>query len=182
MVYINKKWVATKRKKEIHMNATIYLIQKDIEHMFGTLIKIRKFEDVKDIATIDFKPYRSMVDSLLKTFDTLNKLYNYNILKENAEFSEYFYSSLVIEKDKLRDIITFCRDNQNQYRCLNDAYLKLIEKIDRIDKDRPAELKERFINIIIPKEVDISIAKIQQFVDMTLKTLPDGVKVKYSNC
>ena len=77
----------------------IKTIKEDIKYMLTELGNMRKAEIKKElenkalmngvstssakyyIYTKDFRPYRKMVDSLSKNYDSLNQFYKYNILK-----------------------------------------------------------------------------------------------------
>lgn len=102
-------------------------IKKDVEFLFEQLSSIRT-------SNTDFKPYRNTVDSLIKTFDSLNKLYNYNLSNEDTEYYNSFLSKLKNEAEELQNLKEIYKNNNSQFRCLNDAYLKLIEKIYQLEK------------------------------------------------
>jgi len=139
----------------------IKTIKEDITYMLAELGNIRKTEldnkfkneeNIKDLDKnspyystyiMDFRPYRDMVITLIKTYDNLNKMYNYNIFKEDRIFVEYFVSGLFIKSFRLHKLMEICKDNYNQYRCLSDAYVKLTEKICKIERDRPMEFKNK---------------------------------------
>jgi hypothetical protein len=140
----------------------IETIKKDITYMLKELGNIRKTEQDKvlknkemenidpkqlgyRIYTMDFRSYRKMVDALTKAYDNLNQMYKYNVLKGDGVFAEYFVSSLFIEADRLHKLMETCKKDYDLYRCMSDAYIKLTDKICKIESHRPMEIEIKSI-------------------------------------
>ena len=143
----------------------IKTIKEDIKYMLTELGNMRKVEINKDtknklmensglsqdavgyiVYIKDFRPYRKMVDSLSKLYDSLNQMYKYNMLKGDKEFVEYVVSSLFAESKELHKLMETCKEDYDQYRCMSDAYVKLTDKICRIERDKPNVVPEIKIN------------------------------------
>lgn len=133
-------------------------IKTDMEYILGELWVMRNKEEMKDFRNLeqkdkdpesvgfvhyikDFRPYRGMVDTLLKSFDNLNKMFDYRLFKDNPEFVEEFLNRLISESESLHQLMEKCKGDYNQYRCLSDVFIKLTDKIGRITKDRPRDMK-----------------------------------------
>ena len=137
----------------------IKTIKEDIKYMLTELGNVRKTEIKKELENKelmngvstssakyyiyikDFRPYRKMVDSLSKLYDSLNQFYKYNILKGDEEFVEYIVSSLFAESKELHKLMETCKVDYDQYRCMSDAYVKITDKICRIERDMPRKVK-----------------------------------------
>ena len=149
----------------------IKTIKEDITYMLAELGNMRKTEINKDtknklmensglsqesvgyrVYTKDFRPYRKMVDSLSKLYDSLNQMYKYNMLKGDKEFVEYIVLSLFAESKELHKLMETCKEDYDQYRCMSDAYVKLTDKICRIERDMPRKVESEYSPIIIDKE------------------------------
>lgn len=115
----------------------IKIIKEDITYMLQELGNIRKQQCTKDASFRDFKPYRSMVDTLINTYDNLNTMYNYNIYKKDGSYVEYFISALFIKSERVHELMEACKGEHSQYRCLSDVYTKLTNKICKIENERP---------------------------------------------
>jgi len=160
----------------------IKTIKEDITYMLAELGNMRKAEVNKDtknklmensglsqdsvgyrVYFKDFRPYRKMVDSLSKLYDSLNQMYKYNMLKGDEEFVEYIVSSLFAESKELHKLMETCKEDYDQYRCMSDAYVKLTDKICRIERDMPYDLinqkelldLEASLNIVLAESEDI---------------------------
>ena len=135
----------------------------DIKYMVQELKNIRKHESDKDLKNKsmecvnpnsvgycvlfkDFKPYRSMVDTLIKTIDNLNRMSNHNSYQEHSEFMSDIFKRLNYEAGELHKLKEDCKGDYNQYRCLSDAYIRLTDKIYKLELDKPKEK-------IIPSEI-----------------------------
>ena len=136
----------------------INTIKKDIEYIINELWIMRNKEEMKDVRneeqkgkdpesvgfihyTKDFRPYRGMVDTLLKSFDNLNKMFNYDLYKYELDFVEEFLNGLISESKNLHRLKEKCKGEYDQYRCLSDVYIKLTDKISKIERDRPRDIK-----------------------------------------
>lgn len=147
----------------------IKTIKEDIMYIFQELENMRKTEKDKDLLIYikDFRPYRSMVDTLLKTYDNFYRMIiSNNLSRENARFIDNFLNSLIVESTELHKLMETCKGEYNQYRCLSDAYIKLTDKICRIERDRPKGIE---VKRIIPwdcteKNIELGLLKYQQDV------------------
>jgi len=161
----------------------IKTIKEDSTYMLTELGNMRKAEQEKDLKNIlmensglskdsvgyrvyfkDFRPYRKMVDSLSKNYDSLNQLYKYNILKGDEKFVEYIVSSLFIEAGELHKLMETCKEDYDQYRCMSDAYVKLTDKICRIERDMPRKVESETQYNPIIKNKELGLIKYQQDV------------------
>jgi len=157
-ILINKGSVQTLEGVKIMKETMIKTIKEDIKYMLTELGNMRKIEQDKDLKNKlmensglsqdavgyrvyikDFRPYRKMVDSLSKLYDSLNQMYKYNMLKGDEEFVEYIVSSLFAESKELHKLMETCKEDYDQYRCLSDAYVKITDKICRIERDMPRD-------------------------------------------
>jgi len=131
----------------------------DIKYMVQELKNIRKHESDKDLKNKsmegvnpnsvgycvwfkDFKPYRSMVDTLIKTIDNLNRMCNHNSYQEHSEFMNDIFRRLNYEAGELHKLKEDCKGDYNQYRCLSDAYIRLTDKIYKLELDKPSFAQE----------------------------------------
>lgn len=161
----------------------IKTIKEDITYMLKELGTMRKLEQNKEfknkemcdsgldsnsvgytVYIKDFRPYRSMVSALINTYDNLNRMYDGNIYKEDGTFVEYFMTSLFVEAERLHNLMETCKSDYNQYRCMNDAYIKITDKICRIEKDRPKK-KGNGYNIIKPDNEQNIVKRNKMYVD-----------------
>jgi len=125
------------------MENIIKNIKEDIDYILDELKIIRntlsKYNNYNSSKPDVYKSYRSMVDTLNKTYEGLYDLYKYNIFKADKEFAEYFIDKLNSEIEALTKLKEQCKKDYNQYRCLNDAYLRLIYTLNKIERSKPIE-------------------------------------------
>jgi len=116
-------------------------IEKDIEYVFNKLENLRvNYPLTSDNTEPDFRPYRSMVYCLIDTFNNYGYVNNYKI--ENDKFIEYFINKLTYEIKTLHETIEEHKENYKIFKCLNDAFIKLI----RFKKET---IKEEIIKPIV---------------------------------
>jgi len=78
-----------------------------------------------------------MVNTLMNTYDNFNKMMlNYGLESEDIKFIEDFLENLIKELKDLHKLKDKCKKEYNQYRCLNDAYIKITDKICKIENER----------------------------------------------
>lgn len=133
-------------------------IKNDINYVMSELGNIRNREVSKDfikkrmfvdsdspelvLYVKNFKTYRSMVDTLIKMYDNLNKIYNYDLGSFESIFVENFHKNLALELESLNETRENCKGEYEQYRCLSDAFIKLSDMICKINKCKPQETKQ----------------------------------------
>jgi len=149
-------------------------IKEDITYMLKELGNIRKSEQSKDVKNMfmensglsqdavgyivyfkDFRPYRKMVDSLNKAHDNLNQMCRYNMSKEDILFMDNFVISLFVETGELHKLMEDCKGDYDQYRCLSDAYIRLTDKICKIERDRPRNVESEYNPVEKNKELGL---------------------------
>lgn len=148
-------------------------IKKDLTYLLDELKNQRKESEIVDK---DFKVYRNTVDTLVKTYDSLNKLHSYQFYKKDVEYHSYFLSSLILETEKLQELKEKYKNSNSQFRCLTDAYLKLVEKIEQLDYESKSISINQFYKIIIPKE-SISTEKLIKIRKYIEHELPQDIEV-----
>ena len=110
-------------------------IKKDIEHIFNKLEKLRTDElPWTDNKELDFKPYRSMASCLIDTFNNYKFINNHLIATDN-EFIRNFINKLEYEIKKLHEIIEVHKEGYQQFKSLNDAFIKLTRLLQNIKED-----------------------------------------------
>jgi len=168
-------------------------IKNHIEYILDELWVIKNKEEMKDfrneeqkLAGIDsassdfvnyvkdFRPYRGMVDTLLKSYDVLNKMFDYSLFKYDSEFAEEFLNRLIIESKDLHILMKKCKSDYNQFRCLSDSYVKLADKINRIERDRPRDKQEEQL-----KKLDKAIEYEEDKINEKLKSLDSKQQTYY---
>jgi len=158
----------------------IKTIKEDITYMLKELGNIRKLEQSKDVKNIlmensglsqdavgyivyikDFRPYRKMVDSLNKAYDNLNQMCRYNMSKEDILFMDNFVISLFVETGELHKLMEDCKGDYDQYRCLSDAYVRLTDKICKIERDMPRKVESGITSAtIISKGIIVGLEQL----------------------
>ena len=152
----------------------IKTIKEDITYMLTELGNMRKAEQNKDtknklmensglskdsvgyrVYFKDFRPYRKMVDSLSKLYDSINQMYKYNMLNGDRGFVDYVVSSLFAESKELHSLMETCKEDYDQYRCMSDAYVKLTDKICRIERDMPRNVESEYSPVEKNKELGL---------------------------
>ena len=155
-------------------------IKEDITYMLKELGNIRKSEQSKDVKNMfmensglsqdavgyivyfkDFRPYRKMVDSLNKAHDNLNQMCRYNMSKEDILFMDNFVISLFVETGELHKLMEDCKGDYDQYRCLSDAYVRLTDKICKIERDMPRKVESGITSAtIISKGIIVGLEQL----------------------
>ena len=150
----------------------INTIKADIEYILDELAVIRNKEDMKIVKnealkyidqeqigfihyTKDYRPYRSMVDTLIKNYDNLNKIYCYKLYEFEKEFVDKFLNNLTNETENLHRLKESCKGQYEQYRCLSDAYVKITDKICRIERDMPRKVESEYNPVEKNKELGL---------------------------
>jgi len=82
----------------------------------------------------NYSNYRKLIDSLSKLYNTYNQLSK----EDNPQFLNSLVNGLQEETKSVHDLMreSLKSERDNQYRCLSDAYIKLINLIDNIKKNR----------------------------------------------
>lgn len=119
------------------MEKIIKTIKEDIGSIITELKNMRKQEMYKWLqyscaSDMDFRDYRKMVDTLMKSYDSLKRMYECDI---DAEFISWFSGVMTCESEEIHTIMGICMSSYNQYRCLSDAYCKMIDKMQQIKKN-----------------------------------------------
>jgi len=83
----------------------------------------------------NYSNYRKLIDLLSKLYNTYNQLSK----EDNLQFLNSLVNGLQEETKSVHDLMrdSLKSERDNQYRCLSDAYIKLINLIDNIKKNRP---------------------------------------------
>ena len=163
---------------KIQNQTIIEATKNDILYMISELQAIRFNEGAKDqkntemqesgidsravgyqIWIKNYKPYRSMVDSLIKTMDSLNRMCNHQALQQQSEFMNYVVDKLNYEVGELQNLKEKCKGEYEQYRCLNDAYISLTNKMYKIELDMPRKVESEKVS-----------------ADIVVKTITEGLK------
>ena len=82
----------------------------------------------------NYSNYRKLIDLLSKLYNTYNQLSK----EDNPQFLNSLVNELQEETKSVHDLMrdSLKSERDNQYRCLSDAYIKLINLIDNIKKNR----------------------------------------------
>jgi len=118
------------------------MLKNDVEHILDKIKSIHhevsSLFDEEDayirIYLYDFNTYRKMVLSLFQTYDSLSLQYDNNLYKEDEEFVISFISRIKFELSFIEMVKDNCKENHNQYRCLQDICLKINNYIHNIYK------------------------------------------------
>jgi len=161
----------------------INTIKEDINYIVNELSNIRDKEELYRFSksgfnkvgdekvyshyVMDFRQYRSMVNTLMNTYDNFNKIVlNYGLNSEDIKFIEDFLESLIKESKDLHELKEKCKKEYDQYRCLNDSYIKIADKICRIERDRPYDLIHQKESIDLEASLSIALAESRDIVDI----------------
>jgi len=126
------------------------ILKNDINDMFNKLNDLCKCSSESitldmqeiDLKLKDFRPYRNTVNSIVKTFDSLNKLYDYSLYKDDKNYIMIFITNIEYEIKRINALKEICKDNNEQYRCLQDTHITLTNTLDKIYKSQPTDVNE----------------------------------------
>jgi len=169
----------------------INTIKADIEYILGELAVMRNKEDMKTVKnealkymnqdqvgfvyyTKDYRPYRIMVDTLIKNFDNLNKICCYKLYEFEKEFVDKFLNNLTNETENLHKLKESCKGEYEQYRCLSDAFIKLTDKICRIERDKIQNIQD--VQKGKMKELDKELLAVETKINEKLKSFESKPK------
>jgi len=119
-------------------------IKKDIEHIFSKMEKLRieyPWDGLLSEAKPDFRPYRSMSGCLIDTFDNY-KVMNDHFINKNDKYIKYFIDKLTYEVEKLHEVIETNKEDYLQFKCLNDAFIKLTKLLYNLNKNNWSKIGE----------------------------------------
>jgi len=125
------------------------ILKNDIEDMFKKLDSLCRcscwdqgIHGNIEIKLKDFRPYRNIINSIIKTFDGLNRVCNYNLLYEDKDYLMRFISIIEDEIKRVNELKEICKENNEQYRCLQDAYITLTNTLDKVYKSQSNKTPE----------------------------------------
>jgi len=163
------------------MNNIKETIKKDIEHIFGKMEKLRieypwaKLSSQDDKKEPDFRPYRSMANCLIDTFNNYKYMTNHLVNTDN-EFISKFIKKLTYEIKELHETMEQYKEGYQQFKCLNDVFIKLTRLSQNI-KEQIADSITKLYKQIYKQEtqkrklyeegytLEIKIIKEKEFTD-----------------
>jgi len=136
-------------------------VENDIKDLIFMIQNVRKIQDITTTAmsgtvtvvgwvsteTVEAKnysDYRKLVDSLKKLVDIHYKLFQLSKDKENGkEFCAELIEILNSEVNSCHKLMSdaLSRKNEEQYRCLSDAYVRLIDLVTNAERNVPTMTK-----------------------------------------
>jgi len=126
------------------------ILKNDIEDMFKKLNDLchcscwdQGIHGNIEIKLKDFRPYRNTINSIIRTFDGLNRVCNYNLLYEDKDYLMRFISNIEDEIKRVNGLKEICKENNEQYRCLQDAYITLTNTLSKVYRSNKMQ-KETF--------------------------------------
>ena len=123
-------------------------IKKDIEHILGKMEKLRieypwaKLSSQDDKKEPDFRPYRSMANCLIDTFNNYRYMSNH-LVNPDDEFISKFIKKLTYEIKELHETMEQYKEGYQQFKCLNDAFIKLT----RLSQNIKEQIADSFIKL-----------------------------------
>lgn len=151
-------------RKEIMEKDILDLLERIVEERKHFNPKHEKFMgglgtityEAEGFSNKDYSVYRKLIDSLSKLISTYTRMVQDSNKKEVNIF-KYLVNGLNNEINECHSLMSDAlkRSSDEQYRCLNDTYIKLISMVSNIERSLP---KESEVEVFLKKFMDADIS------------------------